>query len=150
MRPESGTLVIDISRERAEVYEGVYQCIARNKHGTAVSNGIVVRQSRKSAPCCAALSLRQSCSAHTPLHMHTVYRTYNYKHTRVACMCFIYLKQCLSNYGSGPKIVSGVNEGGPESRTGSARSLKARHYISHWGPSIKGFQPVSTVISEMC
>ncbi|XP_030588361.1 neuronal cell adhesion molecule-like isoform X2 [Archocentrus centrarchus] len=46
MRPQSGTLVVDISRERAENYEGVYQCTARNKHGTAVSNNIVVRQSR--------------------------------------------------------------------------------------------------------
>ncbi|XP_061106890.1 neuronal cell adhesion molecule-like isoform X8 [Conger conger] len=46
MKADSGTLVIDISRERAEVFEGVYQCIARNEHGTAVSNGIVIRQSR--------------------------------------------------------------------------------------------------------
>uniref|UniRef100_A0A4W6FHA7 Neuronal cell adhesion molecule n=1 Tax=Lates calcarifer TaxID=8187 RepID=A0A4W6FHA7_LATCA len=46
MRPHSGTLVVDISREKAEHYEGVYQCTARNKHGTAVSNNIVVRQSR--------------------------------------------------------------------------------------------------------
>ncbi|KAM4572579.1 neuronal cell adhesion molecule-like isoform 5-T6 [Odontesthes bonariensis] len=46
MRPHSGTLVVDISRERAEHYEGVYQCTARNKHGTAVSNNIVIRQSR--------------------------------------------------------------------------------------------------------
>ncbi|KAJ8262275.1 hypothetical protein GJAV_G00164570 [Gymnothorax javanicus] len=46
MKADSGTLVIDISQERAEVYEGVYQCIARNEHGTAVSNNIVIRQSR--------------------------------------------------------------------------------------------------------
>ncbi|XP_072242289.1 neuronal cell adhesion molecule-like isoform X11 [Leuresthes tenuis] len=46
MRPHSGTLVVDISRERAEHYEGVYQCTARNKHGTAVSNNIFIRQSR--------------------------------------------------------------------------------------------------------
>ncbi|KAM7396979.1 hypothetical protein PAMP_019978 [Pampus punctatissimus] len=46
MRPHSGTLVVDISREKAEHYEGVYQCTARNKHGAAVSNNIVVRQSR--------------------------------------------------------------------------------------------------------
>ncbi|KAG7230970.1 hypothetical protein INR49_024999 [Caranx melampygus] len=46
MRPHSGTLVVDISREKAEYYEGVYQCTARNKHGTAVSHNIVVRQSR--------------------------------------------------------------------------------------------------------
>ncbi|KAI1883485.1 hypothetical protein AGOR_G00231930 [Albula goreensis] len=46
MKPESGTLVIDISRERAEVYEGTYQCTARNEHGTAVSNNIFIRQSR--------------------------------------------------------------------------------------------------------
>ncbi|XP_026774950.1 neuronal cell adhesion molecule a isoform X2 [Pangasianodon hypophthalmus] len=47
MKPHSGTLVIDISGgERAEDYEGVYQCTARNEHGTAVSNNIVIRQSR--------------------------------------------------------------------------------------------------------
>ncbi|XP_060770601.1 neuronal cell adhesion molecule a isoform X1 [Neoarius graeffei] len=47
MKPHSGTLVIDISGgERAEVYEGVYQCTARNEHGTAVSDNIVIRQSR--------------------------------------------------------------------------------------------------------
>ena len=52
MRPHSGTLVVDISRERAEHYEGVYQCTARNKHGTAVSNNIVIRQSRKCGLVC--------------------------------------------------------------------------------------------------
>ncbi|XP_067357760.1 neuronal cell adhesion molecule-like isoform X5 [Channa argus] len=46
MRAHSGTLVVDISREKADHYEGVYQCTARNSHGTAVSNNIVVRQSR--------------------------------------------------------------------------------------------------------
>ncbi|KAJ8374119.1 hypothetical protein SKAU_G00046990 [Synaphobranchus kaupii] len=46
MKPTSGTLVIDISGEKAEAYEGVYQCTARNEHGTAVSNNIVIRQSR--------------------------------------------------------------------------------------------------------
>ncbi|XP_062245363.1 neuronal cell adhesion molecule-like isoform X9 [Platichthys flesus] len=46
MRPHSGTLVVDISREKADHYEGVYQCTARNKHGTAVSHNIVIRQSR--------------------------------------------------------------------------------------------------------
>ncbi|XP_063335421.1 neuronal cell adhesion molecule-like isoform X12 [Pelmatolapia mariae] len=46
MKSQSGTLVVDISRERVEHYEGVYQCTARNKHGTAVSHNIVVRQSR--------------------------------------------------------------------------------------------------------
>ncbi|XP_076863320.1 neuronal cell adhesion molecule isoform X7 [Brachyhypopomus gauderio] len=47
MKPRSGTLVIDISSgEKAESYEGVYQCTARNKHGTALSNNIVIRQSR--------------------------------------------------------------------------------------------------------
>ncbi|XP_053496979.1 neuronal cell adhesion molecule a isoform X1 [Ictalurus furcatus] len=47
MKPHSGTLVIDISGvERAEDYEGVYQCTARNEHGTALSNNIVIRQSR--------------------------------------------------------------------------------------------------------
>uniref|UniRef100_A0A8D3A6V5 Neuronal cell adhesion molecule n=1 Tax=Scophthalmus maximus TaxID=52904 RepID=A0A8D3A6V5_SCOMX len=46
MRPHSGTLVVDISREKADNYEAVYQCTARNKHGTAVSHNIVVRQSR--------------------------------------------------------------------------------------------------------
>ncbi|XP_047451803.1 neuronal cell adhesion molecule-like isoform X12 [Mugil cephalus] len=46
MRLHSGTLVVDISREKVDHYEGVYQCTARNKHGTAISNDIVVRQSR--------------------------------------------------------------------------------------------------------
>uniref|UniRef100_A0A8D0C9K5 Neural cell adhesion molecule L1 n=1 Tax=Scleropages formosus TaxID=113540 RepID=A0A8D0C9K5_SCLFO len=46
MKPSSGTLVIDISGEKAEAYEGIYQCMARNEHGTAVSNNIVIRQSR--------------------------------------------------------------------------------------------------------
>ncbi|XP_073327717.1 neuronal cell adhesion molecule-like isoform X4 [Pagrus major] len=46
MKPHSGTLVVDISRAKAEHYECVYQCTARNKHGTAVSSNIVVRQSR--------------------------------------------------------------------------------------------------------
>ncbi|XP_073802218.1 neuronal cell adhesion molecule a isoform X39 [Danio rerio] len=46
MMPGTGNLVIDISGEKAEVYEGVYQCIARNEHGSAVSNNIVIRQSR--------------------------------------------------------------------------------------------------------
>ncbi|XP_055011595.1 neuronal cell adhesion molecule-like [Boleophthalmus pectinirostris] len=46
MRPRSGTLVVDISHEKAEHYEGTYQCTARNDHGTAISHNIVVRQSR--------------------------------------------------------------------------------------------------------
>ncbi|XP_041833048.1 neuronal cell adhesion molecule a isoform X2 [Melanotaenia boesemani] len=46
MRPGSGTLVIDISGEKAEAYEGTYQCTAHNEHGTALSNNIVIRQSR--------------------------------------------------------------------------------------------------------
>uniref|UniRef100_A0A3B4FMN3 Neural cell adhesion molecule L1 n=1 Tax=Pundamilia nyererei TaxID=303518 RepID=A0A3B4FMN3_9CICH len=46
MKPGSGTLVIDISSERAEAYEGTYQCIANNEHGTAISDSIVIRQSR--------------------------------------------------------------------------------------------------------
>uniref|UniRef100_A0A3B1JKJ8 Neuronal cell adhesion molecule n=1 Tax=Astyanax mexicanus TaxID=7994 RepID=A0A3B1JKJ8_ASTMX len=47
MKSHSGTLVIDISGgEKAEAYEGVYQCTAHNEHGTAVSNNIVIRQSR--------------------------------------------------------------------------------------------------------
>ncbi|KAF7224114.1 neuronal cell adhesion molecule isoform X10 [Nothobranchius furzeri] len=46
MKQNHGTLEVDISRARAENYEGVYQCTARNSHGTAVSNNIVVRQSR--------------------------------------------------------------------------------------------------------
>ncbi|KAF3859567.1 hypothetical protein F7725_021966 [Dissostichus mawsoni] len=40
MKPSSGTLVIDISGEKAEAYEGTYQCTAHNEHGTAVSNSI--------------------------------------------------------------------------------------------------------------
>lgn len=46
MKPSSGSLVIDISGEKAEAYEGTYQCTAHNDHGTAVSNNIVIRQSR--------------------------------------------------------------------------------------------------------
>ncbi|KAM8909437.1 neuronal cell adhesion molecule a isoform 2-T2 [Spinachia spinachia] len=46
MKPGSGTLVIDISGEKAEAYEGTYQCTAHNEHGTALSNSIVIRQSR--------------------------------------------------------------------------------------------------------
>ncbi|XP_054476186.1 neuronal cell adhesion molecule-like isoform X2 [Anoplopoma fimbria] len=46
MKAHSGTLVVDISRAKAEHYECVYQCTARNQHGTAVSNNIVVQQSR--------------------------------------------------------------------------------------------------------
>lgn len=47
MKPGSGTLVIDISGEKAEAYEGTYQCTAHNEHGTALSNQIVIRQSSK-------------------------------------------------------------------------------------------------------
>ncbi|KAL2103118.1 hypothetical protein ACEWY4_002286 [Coilia grayii] len=47
MKPSSGSLVIDISNgEKSEAYEGVYRCTAHNDHGTALSNNIVVRQSR--------------------------------------------------------------------------------------------------------
>lgn len=46
MKPGSGTLVIDISGEKAEAYEGTYQCTAHNEHGTALSNKIIIRQSR--------------------------------------------------------------------------------------------------------
>nr|XP_056703712.1 neuronal cell adhesion molecule isoform X22 [Euleptes europaea] len=50
MKPQSGTLVINIINEenggKAEAYEGVYQCTARNERGAAVSNNIVVRSSR--------------------------------------------------------------------------------------------------------
>ncbi|XP_069759216.1 neuronal cell adhesion molecule a isoform X1 [Narcine bancroftii] len=47
MKPDSGTLLIDIVRGgKAEAYEGEYQCTARNDRGTAVSNKIVIRQSR--------------------------------------------------------------------------------------------------------
>lgn len=46
MKQRSGTLVVDISHEKAELYEGTYQCTARNDHGTALSHNIVVRQSR--------------------------------------------------------------------------------------------------------
>lgn len=41
MRRRSGTLVIDFrSGGRPEEYEGEYQCFARNKFGTALSNRI--------------------------------------------------------------------------------------------------------------
>lgn len=51
VKPRSGTLIINILNEenggRAEFYEGVYQCTARNEHGAAISNNIVVRSSSK-------------------------------------------------------------------------------------------------------
>ncbi|XP_030682325.1 neuronal cell adhesion molecule isoform X29 [Nomascus leucogenys] len=47
MKPGTGTLIINIMSEgKAETYEGVYQCTARNERGAAVSNNIVVRPSR--------------------------------------------------------------------------------------------------------
>ncbi|XP_006882701.1 PREDICTED: neuronal cell adhesion molecule isoform X3 [Elephantulus edwardii] len=47
MSPGSGTLVINILSEgKAETYEGIYQCTARNERGAAISNNIVVRPSR--------------------------------------------------------------------------------------------------------
>ncbi|XP_054420270.1 neuronal cell adhesion molecule isoform X2 [Pteronotus mesoamericanus] len=47
MKPGSGTLIINIMNEgKAETYEGVYQCTARNDRGAAISNNIVVRPSR--------------------------------------------------------------------------------------------------------
>lgn len=48
MKPGSGTLTINIMSEgKAETYEGVYQCTARNERGAAISNNIVVRPSSK-------------------------------------------------------------------------------------------------------
>ncbi|XP_053572699.1 neuronal cell adhesion molecule [Bombina bombina] len=47
MKPNSGTLMINImDGGKAEAYEGEYQCTARNDRGTALSNNIVVRQTR--------------------------------------------------------------------------------------------------------
>nr|XP_015194465.1 PREDICTED: neuronal cell adhesion molecule isoform X13 [Lepisosteus oculatus] len=47
MMPNSGTIVVDIvNGGKAELYEGVYQCTARNEHGTALSNNIIIQQSR--------------------------------------------------------------------------------------------------------
>ncbi|XP_069707671.1 neuronal cell adhesion molecule isoform X15 [Phaenicophaeus curvirostris] len=47
MKPNSGTLVVNIMNGgRAEAYEGVYQCTARNERGAAISNNIVIRPSR--------------------------------------------------------------------------------------------------------
>ncbi|XP_064558692.1 neuronal cell adhesion molecule isoform X29 [Zonotrichia leucophrys gambelii] len=47
MKPNSGTLVINIMNGgKAEAYEGVYQCTARNERGAAISNNIIVRPSR--------------------------------------------------------------------------------------------------------
>ncbi|KAM6152029.1 neuronal cell adhesion molecule isoform 21-T21 [Erethizon dorsatum] len=47
MKPDSGTLIINIMSEgKAETYEGVYQCTARNERGAAISNNIVIRPSR--------------------------------------------------------------------------------------------------------
>ncbi|XP_018427166.1 PREDICTED: neurofascin isoform X11 [Nanorana parkeri] len=46
-RRRSGTLVIDIyGGGRPEDYEGEYQCFARNQHGTALSNKILLQVSR--------------------------------------------------------------------------------------------------------
>lgn len=48
MKAGSGTLIINIMSEgKAETYEGVYQCTARNERGAAISNNIVVRPSSK-------------------------------------------------------------------------------------------------------
>ncbi|XP_049638935.1 neuronal cell adhesion molecule isoform X7 [Suncus etruscus] len=47
MNPGSGTLIINIMSEgKAETYEGVYQCTARNERGAAISNNIIIRPSR--------------------------------------------------------------------------------------------------------
>ncbi|KAM9320163.1 neurofascin [Gastrophryne carolinensis] len=47
LRRRLGTLVIDIYRGgRPEDYEGEYQCFARNQHGTALSNKILLQVSR--------------------------------------------------------------------------------------------------------
>ncbi|XP_063302987.1 neuronal cell adhesion molecule isoform X25 [Pelobates fuscus] len=47
MKPKSGTLEINIMNGgRAEAYEGEYQCMASNERGIAISNNIVIRQSR--------------------------------------------------------------------------------------------------------
>ncbi|XP_012879475.1 PREDICTED: neuronal cell adhesion molecule isoform X2 [Dipodomys ordii] len=47
MKTGSGTLIINIMSEgKAETYEGVYQCTARNERGAAISNNIVIRPSR--------------------------------------------------------------------------------------------------------
>lgn len=49
MKPNSGTLVVNIMNGvKAEAYEGVYQCTARNERGAAISNNIVIRPSSKS------------------------------------------------------------------------------------------------------
>lgn len=48
MKPNSGTLVINIMNGgKAEAYEGVYQCTARNERGAAISNNIIIRPSSK-------------------------------------------------------------------------------------------------------
>ncbi|XP_054843964.1 neuronal cell adhesion molecule isoform X27 [Eublepharis macularius] len=50
MEQQSGTLTINIINDenggKAEAYEGIYQCTARNERGAAISNNIVVRSSR--------------------------------------------------------------------------------------------------------
>ncbi|KAM4700491.1 LOW QUALITY PROTEIN: neurofascin [Discoglossus pictus] len=46
-RRRSGTLIVDIhGGGRPEDYEGEYQCFARNRHGTALSNKILLQVSR--------------------------------------------------------------------------------------------------------
>lgn len=51
MKSHSGTLIINITndenRGKAEEYEGVYQCTARNQLGAAISNNIIIRASSK-------------------------------------------------------------------------------------------------------
>ncbi|XP_075786062.1 neuronal cell adhesion molecule isoform X10 [Pelodiscus sinensis] len=47
VKPNSGTLVINIMNGgKAEAYEGIYQCTAKNERGAAISNNIVIRSSR--------------------------------------------------------------------------------------------------------
>ncbi|KAF7246488.1 Neuronal cell adhesion molecule [Varanus komodoensis] len=67
MKPHSGTLIINIINEenggKAESYEGVYQCTARNELGAAVSNNIVIRSSSGNSINCAS-SLGPFCIRH--------------------------------------------------------------------------------------
>lgn len=48
LRKYTGTLIIDIyGGGKPEDYEGEYQCSARNQHGTALSNKILLQVSSK-------------------------------------------------------------------------------------------------------
>lgn len=69
MKPGSGTLIINIMSEgKAETYEGVYQCTARNERGAAISNNIVIRPSSKCKLVDKCPFLKDGFETQHPLH----------------------------------------------------------------------------------